>query len=115
MIAGPYRSGSSDPTIWAKNLKDLNDAALVVFQKGHVPIIGVNMALPIIQSAGERSYDDIMMPLSLALTSRCDAIVRIGGASRGADREVAAFQERGLPVYFSVDDIPQATDFIEQN
>src|SRR5262245_11527771 len=99
MIAGPYRSGSTDPDVWAENLKALNEAALVVLQKGHVPIIGVNMALPIIESAGSESYESIMMPLSLALTSRCDAILRIGGTSFNADLEVAAFQRRGLPVF----------------
>ncbi len=37
MIAGPYRSGSSDPAVWAGNLRRLNAAAYSVFQKGHVP------------------------------------------------------------------------------
>ncbi len=61
MIAGPYRSGSLDPAIWAKHLQQLNVHAHAVFKKGHVPIIGVNLALPIIQSAGEEHYDEIMI------------------------------------------------------
>jgi hypothetical protein len=49
MVAGPYRSGSSDPIVWAENLRKLNLSANAIFQKGHVPIIGTNMALPVIQ------------------------------------------------------------------
>lgn len=46
------------------------------------------------------------MPLSLDLTERCDAILRIGGASQGADQEVERFQRRGLPVFQAVEEIP---------
>jgi hypothetical protein len=108
MIAGPYRSGSSDPTVWAENLRRLNAVAHAVFQKGHVPIIGVNLALPIIEGAGQDSYARIMQPLSLSLADRCDAILRIDGVSRGADEEVGTFLARGLPVFRSVDDVPDA-------
>src|SRR5262245_32891404 len=41
MVAGPYRSGSFDPEEWAANLRKLNLAAEAIFEKGHVPIIGV--------------------------------------------------------------------------
>jgi hypothetical protein len=106
MVAGPYRSGSSDPMVWTSTHRTLNDAATEIFRKGHIPIIGVNMALPVIESAGKESYDDIMMPLSLSLTRRCDAVLRVGGASIGADAEVETFRVRGLPIFFSLDDIP---------
>src|SRR5262245_54725523 len=108
MIAGPYRSGSSDPSVWAENLRKLNLAANAIFQKGHVPIIGVNMALPVIDAAGQELYEKIMMPLSLRLTDRCDAVLRIEGISRGADEEVDRFRARGLRVFRSIDEIPDA-------
>lgn len=108
MVAGPYRAGSSDPAVWAKNLRKLNAAAHVVFQKGHVPIIGVNLALPVIDSAGQESYSQIMQPLSLSLAERCDAVLRLEGVSRGADEEVEMFRARGLPVFRSVDEVPDA-------
>jgi hypothetical protein len=108
MIAGPYRSGSSDSAVWADNLRKLNAAAYAVFMKGHVPIIGVNLALPVIASAGQESYGQIMQPLSLHLTERCDAILRIDGLSTGADQEVERFLARGLPVFRSVDEVPDA-------
>ena len=108
MVAGPYRSGSSDPTVWAQNLRTLNRSAYAILQKGHVPIIGVNLALPLIESAGPASYGQIMSALSLRLTERCDAVLRIEGVSQGADDEVEMFRARGLPVFRSVDEIPDA-------
>jgi hypothetical protein len=108
MVAGPYRSGSSDPAVWAQNLRTLNKSAYAIFQKGHVPIIGVNLALPVIESAGQDAYRTIMAPLSLSLTERCDAVLRIEGVSQGADDEVQTFLARGLAVFRSVDEIPNA-------
>jgi heme-degrading monooxygenase HmoA len=109
MVSGPYRTGSHDLTVWSKNLQQLNVAALAVFQKGHIPVLGVNMALPLITQAGSNSYNSIMMPLSLKLAERCDAVLRIGGASDGADEEVAAFRKSGRPVFTSLDEIPSVS------
>lgn len=106
MVAGPYRSGSSDPAVWAENLRKLNLSARAIFEKGHVPIIGVNMALPVIETVGQDFYERIMMPLSLRLTERCDAVLRIEGISKGADEEVDRFRARGLSVFQSTDEIP---------
>lgn len=105
MIAGPYSSGGADAEKRSDNLRAMNEAALVVFQKGHTPVIGVNMALPVIGVAGDDRFEEIMMPISLALADRCDAILRIGGASVGADQEVERLRDAGKRVYFSVDDI----------
>lgn len=106
MIAGPYGTGASNAEQRADNSRELNRAALEVFRKGHVPVVGVNNAVPLIEGAGPGSYDEIMMPLSLALAERCDACLRVGGASRGADDEVSRFRAAGRPVYLSLDDVP---------
>ena len=84
----------------------MNRAALAVFRKGHTPIIGVNLALPIIEIEGEASYDELMMPLSLAAAARCDACLRVGGPSRGADQEVERFRAAGKPVFLRIDEVP---------
>jgi hypothetical protein len=47
-----------------------------------------------------------MMPVSLALAERCDAVLRLGGPSQGADQEVARFRQAGKPVYLALKDIP---------
>lgn len=112
IIAGPYRGNSSDQATcdqatWKTNHTLLNEAALAVFEKGHLPVVGVNLALPVIDVAGKDRFSDIMMPMSLAAAERCDACLRIGGPSNGADLEVAVFERRGLPVYRALDEIPE--------
>ena len=106
MIAGPYRSG--DDAARAANLRTMNQAALEVWRLGHVPVIGVNMALPLIEAAGDDCYDALMTPVSLALATRCDAILRIGGASGGADNEVEVIRAQGGVVYIDIKEIPKA-------
>ncbi len=96
MVGGPYGTGAKSAER-AANLARMNEAALAVWRKGHVPIIGVNLALPIIAAAGDAAAADveIMMPLSLALAERCDAFLRIGGASVGADQRWRGSWRRG--------------------
>jgi hypothetical protein len=72
--------------------------------------VGVNLALPVITAAGGESYDDIMMPLSLALADRCDAILRLDGISAGADQEVERVRARGGPVYLSLAGVADAAE-----
>ena len=110
MVSGPYRTGAADEAARRENLEALNRAAFGVFSRGHIPIVGVNLALPIIEAAGMHRYDDIMMPVALAAADRCDAVLRIGGESSGADLEVACFVSDGKPVFSSVDDIPVASE-----
>ena len=86
----------------------MNRAAYEVFRKGHIPIIGVNLALPVIEAAGDDSYDEVMMPLSLALAARCDAILRLEGVSAGADKEVERARAHGGIVYSRIEEIPSA-------
>ena len=108
MIAGPYRSGAASEAERAANLRVMNEAALAVFERGHVPVIGVNNALPLIEIAGADRFDAIMMPVSLALAERCDACLRIGGPSGGVYQEVERFEAAGKSVYRSLDDVPRA-------
>ena len=105
MVAGPYISGARSAEEKAENLRVLNRAAVEIFRMGHVPVIGVNMALPMIEVAGESSFEELMMPVSLALTERCDACLRIGGPSEGADDEAERFRAAGKPVFYSLDEV----------
>lgn len=109
MVAGPYRSGAASGEAQAANLRLLNEAAVALHRAGHVPLIGVNMALPMIEAAGNTAaaYEELMAPLSLALVGRCDACLRIGGPSRGADDEVKLFEAAGKPVYRTLADVPR--------
>ncbi len=107
MVSGPYRSGGATAEARARNLAEMNQVALALFRAGHVPVIGVNLALPLIEAAGPDAYDEIMMPLSLHLAERCDCL-RVGGPSPGADDEAARFRASGRPVYTALAQVPAA-------
>ncbi|TNM67199.1 DUF4406 domain-containing protein [Streptomyces sp. NP160] len=111
LIAGPYRSGTGDdPALMAANLERLEEAAWPVFAAGHVPVIGERVALPVLRSAGSTVFDplaeQVLYPTAERLLQHCDAVLRLPGASRGADQDVAIVRERGLPVYHHVDELP---------
>lgn len=109
MIAGPYTAQGADAAQRAENLRRLNEATIAAWERGHTPRIGVNAVLPIIECAGSQRYDELMMPICLDLADRCDAVLRVGGPSRGADDEVAAVTARGGRVYGSIADIPDVS------
>jgi hypothetical protein len=112
LIAGPYRSGTGDdPQKMAENLRRLERAAWPIFQAGHVPMIGEWVALPIWHVAGgeqvgDALYEQILHPTAGRLIERCDAILRLPGASTGADNDVRLAHERGIPVYHALAEIP---------
>ena len=116
LIAGPYRSGTGDdPALLVRNLRRLEEAAWPIFAKGHVPMIGEWVALPVLASAGADGVGDplaeqVMYPTAHRLLQHADAVLRLPGESRGADQDVAIARQRGLPVYTSVDEIPVAQE-----
>ena len=113
LIAGPYRSGTNDdPELISQNLKNLEAMALPIFRKGHIPMIGEWVALPLMQLAGSKAigdavWDEIQYPVAHRLLEKCDAVLRIEGASKGADMDVQIARDKGLPVYFSLDEVPE--------
>jgi hypothetical protein len=105
LVAGPYRSGTNDdPAKLAANVDAMNHAALEVFRKGHLPVTGEALALPLIDLSGE--FDEIFHPIARRLVDRCDAVLRIGGPSTGADEMVERAQRRGAQVVHSVAELP---------
>lgn len=112
LIAGPYRSGTNDdPERMKENLAKLESVALPLFRKGHVPFIGEWIALPLIRLAGSQrpgdaAWEEIQYPVAHRMLEKCDAVLRIPGASKGADEDVRKAGEMGLKVYYSIDDVP---------
>lgn len=112
MICGPYTSGTDgDPVKIAANRERLESYALPIFDKGHLPMIGEWLALPIIHAAGGRDPEDEIFrryqyPVAHRLLERCDAILRVPGPSRGADLDVARAQQLGLRIYSDLTQIP---------
>jgi len=114
LVAGPYRSGTGDdPLKIEANMQKLEAAALRVFRAGHIPIIGEWVALPLMRRAGlqvmgDAVWDEMQYPTAARLIAHCDAVLRLEGDSKGADEDVRQANERGLPVYHSMDQIPAA-------
>jgi hypothetical protein len=112
LIAGPYRSGTNDdPTKMAANLKHLESVSWSLFQLGYLPMIGEWVALPIWrvaggQTVGDDLYEQIFHPTAGRLLQLCDAVLRLEGASKGADNDVKLARERGIPVYYNLDEVP---------
>jgi len=114
LVAGPYRSGTlDDPERIAENVLRMEEAALELFRAGHLPLLGEWLALPLIARAGSRAMGDsqweaIFHPVAERLARRCDACLRIGGPSAGADQMVAIFRALGRPVYRDLHEVPPA-------
>jgi hypothetical protein len=111
LIAGPYRSGTSDdPAKMAANVRLMEAYALPLFRAGHIPVVGEWLALPLVALAGSRRvgdepFNEIFHPIAERLLERCDGVLRVGGASSGADLMVRIAQENGKMVYQRLRDV----------
>lgn len=111
LIAGPYRSGTNDqPELMEKNLRRLEDVALPLFRAGHIPMIGEWVALPLMRAAGSKkigdaAYNELAYPVAEKLLTVCDAVLRLEGESKGADQDVRIAKERGLKVFYSLEEV----------
>ncbi|WP_433076336.1 DUF4406 domain-containing protein [Dactylosporangium sp. CA-052675] len=114
LVAGPYRSGTGDdPAKLRANVDTMHDAAVTLFRAGHLPVTGEALALPLIERAGSAAvgdavFDEIFHPISSRLLARCDAVLRVGGPSAGADEMVAQARAEGKAVFASLAEVPAA-------
>jgi ADP-ribose pyrophosphatase len=112
LIAGPYRSGTDDdPEKLTANVRLMESYALPIFRLGHIPVLGEWFALPLLHLAGSKqigdeAYTEIFHPIAERLLQKCDAVLRIGGASAGADLMVEVARKNGLQIYTEVEQIP---------
>jgi hypothetical protein len=115
LIAGPYRSGTGDdPALIARNVTAMEACALPIFRAGYIPVLGEWLALPLAHLAGsvqpgDAAFDEVFHPIAVRLLAKCDGVLRIGGASAGADEMVRVGRELGLDIYTRLEDIPPAT------
>src|SRR6266849_1871522 len=70
-VAGPYSADT--PEHHQRNLDAMNEAAAGVMKLGHIPVIGVNAALPVVECLGPdaNQYEAIM-----AISRPVNSIVR---------------------------------------
>ncbi len=111
LVAGPYRSGTNDnPKLIQENVDHMNATALKIYERGHLPVLGEWFALPLIETAGSKEMGDeiwnkLFHPVAIRLISKCDVILRIGGASNGADEMVRIGKENGKKIIFKIEEI----------
>jgi ADP-ribose pyrophosphatase len=116
LIAGPYRSGTNgDPALVARNVAAMEACVMPLYEAGHLPVLGEWLALPTVHLAGssrtgDAIFDAVFHQHAQRLLARCDAVLRIGGASSGADLMVETARELGKRIYRSLAEIaPVAT------
>jgi hypothetical protein len=116
LVAGPYRSGTNDNAdLIAANMQAMNEAALRLVRAGHLALTGEAVALPLVATAGserigDAAWDELMHPIGRMLAERCDAVLRIGGPSRGADDMVEIARAHGKSVFTSLAELVSPQD-----
>jgi len=111
LIAGPYRSGTNDdPALIARNVHEMDSYALPIFRAGNIPILGEWLALPLVKLAGSKKtgdepFNEIFHPIAVRLLEKCDAVLRVGGSSAGADEMVRVGRSLGLKIYTDLAEI----------
>ncbi len=89
-VAGPYSAPTEEQR--QKNLDAMNNAAARLLEKGHIPLIGINAALPVVNAS--------------AIADRYNAALLLIAESPGANRERDHVAAKGLPVYYRIEDVP---------
>ena len=113
LIAGPYRSGTNDdPALMRNNVRIMESYALPIFRAGHTPVIGEWLALPLADLAGSRKlgdepFNEVFHPIAVRLLEKCDAVLRVGESSTGADDMVRVGRNLGLKIYTTLAEIPE--------
>ena len=112
LVAGPYRSGTNgDPALIQANVDAMTRMSLTLYRRGHLPVMGEWFALPLIGAAeaagdGGDAFAEIFHAVADRVLARCDACLRIGGPSEGADRMVDVARALGKTVYVDLAEVP---------
>lgn len=101
-IAGPYSADTEEKK--QENLDALNIAAARLLELGHVPLIGVNAALPVVAKSIVVDQYKAIMDISLAVIDTCEGLLLLA-ESPGANRERDLILSKGLPVYYNIEEV----------
>lgn len=101
-VAGPYSADTAEQR--QLNLDAMNKAAATLLELGHIPVIGMNAALPVIEQANVTDKYTRIMGISLAVIGACDALLLLA-ESPGANKERDLILSKGKPVFKSIDEL----------
>ena len=102
-IAGPYSADTEDKK--QKNLDAMNIVAARLLEKGHIPLIGINAALPVVAKSVTSDKYKAIMDISLTVIDKCEGLLLLA-ESPGANRERDLILSKGLPVFYDINKIP---------
>ena len=101
-VAGPY---SAETDAQRKlNLDAMNITAARLLELGHIPIIGMNAALPVLEKAMVPDKYKSIMEISLAVIDGCDALLLLA-ESPGANKERDLILSKGKPVFKTIEEV----------
>lgn len=106
-VAGPYSAPTEEQR--QQNLDVMNSAAARLLEMGHIPLIGINAALPVVNQSDTADRYKALMDISLAVIERCEALFLLA-ESPGANKERDLILAKGLPVYTSLEAVPSAQE-----
>jgi len=112
LVAGPYRSGTNDdPVLIQANVDLMTEVSLEIYRMGHLPVMGEWFALPLIEKAGSKSigddiFNEIFHPVAVQLIDHCDAVLRVGGPSKGADEMIATGRAKNKIIFMHKNEVP---------
>lgn len=104
-VAGPYSAPTADER--QANTDAMNTAAARLLELGHIPLIGMNAALPVVDKANVPDRYKAIMDISMAVINQCEALLLLA-ESPGANRERDLVLSKGLPVYYSINEVAAA-------
>jgi hypothetical protein len=101
-VAGPYSADTEAQR--QNNLDTMNIAAARLLELGHIPIIGMNAALPVVEKANVEDRYKHIMEISLAVIGACDALLLLA-ESKGANKERDLILSKGRPVFSTIEEV----------
>ena len=101
-VAGPYSADTAEQR--QANLDAMNIAAARLLELGHIPVIGMNAALPVFKKANVADEYKSVMDISLAVIGACEGLL-ILGESAGVNKERDLILSKGKPIFRSIEEV----------
>lgn len=105
-VASPYTNGQV-----GENVRNNVDAGNVLAEMGFIPFI------PLLSHYWHMMFEhdhEFWMKQDLAWLEKCDAILRLPGESRGADREVKFAHEHGIKIFIYGGEIKDLASWLRE-
>lgn len=101
-VAGPYSAPTAEQR--QHNLDAMNEAAARLLELGHIPLIGMNASIPVLEKANVSDPYQCTMEISLAVINACEGLLLLA-ESPGANKERDLILSKGLPVFRSLEEL----------